>query len=57
MFDRLESAIEAAHEARQAILTIEATTENRKLLDTSFNALGDAIKALSALLGDPENSE
>ena len=55
MYEQLEQAIEAAHEARQAILSIEATKTNRATLDAAFNALGESITQLTKLL-DPVES-
>lgn len=54
MFELLETAIEAAQDARQAILSIEANPSNRKSLDAAFNALGESIKQLTKL---PEPTE
>ena len=50
MHELLEHAIEAAQDAQQAILSIEATPSNRTTLDASFNALSETIKQLSKLL-------
>lgn len=54
MYDQLEQTIEAAHEARQAILAIEATKTNRATLDAAFSALGESIKQLNRLLKPAE---
>jgi hypothetical protein len=50
MYDTIEIAIETAREAQQAILSIEATPQNRKSLDASYNALRDAIQQLTKLI-------
>jgi len=50
MFDTLEQAIEAARDAQQAVLLIEATDSNRTMLDASYNALSESIRQLSKLL-------
>ena len=52
MYELLKNAIEAAQEARQAILAMEATKTNKATLDAAFNALGESIKQLNRLL-DP----
>ncbi len=56
MFEHLETAIEAAQDAQQAILSIEATPSNRKSLDAAYNALRESIKQLSKLL-EPVETE
>lgn len=50
MYELLEHAIEAAQEAQQAILSIEATPRTKPVLDASFNALRETIKQLTKLL-------
>ena len=50
MYELLQHAIEAAQDAQQAILSIEATTSNRITLDATYNALSETIKQLSKLL-------
>lgn len=54
MYELLETAIEAAQDAQQAILSIEATPSNRRTLDASFNALSESIKQLTKLLEPTE---
>ena len=56
MYDLLEQAIESAQDAQQAILSIEATLQNRKFLDASYIALRDAIQQLRQLL-EPVETE
>ncbi len=55
MYELIEHAIEAAQEAQQAILSMEATPSNRTTLDTSFNALGETIRQLTKLLEPVES--
>ncbi len=50
MYDLLEDAIRAAQEAKQAIIAIEATKQNRATLDGAYNALTESIKQLTKLL-------
>lgn len=50
MYESIENAIQAAREAQQSILSIEATPSNKRLLDASYNALGESIKQLTRLL-------
>lgn len=50
MYELLETAIDAAQDAQQAILSIEATPTNRKSLDAAYNALRESIKQLTTLL-------
>lgn len=50
MFELLEAAIEAAQEAQQTILTMEATPKTKPILDASYNALSESIKQLTKLL-------
>ena len=50
MYELLENAIEAAQEAQQAILSIEATPNTKPILDASFNALRESINQLTKLL-------
>ena len=56
MHELLEHVIEAAQDAQQAILAIEATSANRNTLDAAFNALGESIQQLSRLL-EPVEAE
>ncbi len=50
MLESIENAIEAAKEAKQAIIAIEATERNRATLDASYIALSETINLLSKLL-------
>jgi hypothetical protein len=50
MHELLENAIEAAQEAQQAIIAMEANNRNRATLDASYNALSETIRQLSKLL-------
>lgn len=55
MYELLENAIEAAQEARQAILAMEATPQTKPILDASYNALSESIKQLTKLLEPVES--
>jgi hypothetical protein len=50
MFESIENAIQAARAAQQEILRIEATPNNRRLLDASYSALSESIRQLTKLL-------
>ncbi len=54
-YEALESAIESAKTARQAILEIDATPSTKKTLDDAYNALLATIKNLSELLNNEGN--
>ncbi len=49
-YEALESAIEASEQARQAILSIDATKDSKPLLDAAYNALKATIRNLSELI-------
>ncbi len=51
MYELLEHAIEAAQDAQQAILSMEATPNTKPILDASCNALRESIKQLSGRIG------
>ncbi len=55
MYELLENAIQAAQEASQAILAMEATPKTKPILDASYNALRESIKQLTKLLEPVES--
>jgi len=52
LIQQAESTLEALESIREAIIGIEATNDNRKLLDASYAAILEAQRQLSNLLGN-----
>ena len=57
LLESTETALESLETVREAIIAIEATSSNRKLLDASYAAVVEAQRQLSRLTRPEASAE